>query len=191
MKGKINTIIVKRRERGEGERGRGRGRWEMGDGDGRWERRGGFSCKFLTSLLANLSLSHPTSSLIIVMAPNKPSPQNREVIYFYLAHDEYGYFSNFSRHSIFLKGKRWPTSEHYFQVCCISYSFPISFSLFLSLLSLTSPIPLLLSPPRSYHLSLHLVHIPHLSLIVSLISPSYISSLFINLCLSYPVNISM
>src|SRR5262249_12183422 len=28
---------------------------------------------------------------------------------------EHGCFSNFSRHSIFLKGKRWPTSEHYFQ----------------------------------------------------------------------------
>src|SRR5262249_17434634 len=28
---------------------------------------------------------------------------------------EYGCFSNFSRHAIFLKGKRWPTSEHYFQ----------------------------------------------------------------------------
>ena len=24
-------------------------------------------------------------------------------------------FSNFSRHSVFLKGKRWPTTEHYFQ----------------------------------------------------------------------------
>jgi len=27
----------------------------------------------------------------------------------------YGCFSNFSRHPVFLKGKRWPTSEHYFQ----------------------------------------------------------------------------
>lgn len=36
-------------------------------------------------------------------------------IKFYLANADYGYFSNFSRDSIFLKGKNWPTSEHYFQ----------------------------------------------------------------------------
>jgi ribA/ribD-fused uncharacterized protein len=36
-------------------------------------------------------------------------------INFYSARDEYGCFSNFSRHPIFLDGKRWPTSEHYFQ----------------------------------------------------------------------------
>ncbi len=39
----------------------------------------------------------------------------KAVIHFYSASGEYGCFSNFSRHSIFLKGKRWPTSEHYFQ----------------------------------------------------------------------------
>jgi ribA/ribD-fused uncharacterized protein len=37
------------------------------------------------------------------------------VIHFYSTAGEYGCFSNFSRHPIFLKGKRWPTSEHYFQ----------------------------------------------------------------------------
>lgn len=37
------------------------------------------------------------------------------VINFYSTTGEYGAFSNFSRHSVFLKGKRWPTSEHYFQ----------------------------------------------------------------------------
>jgi N-glycosidase YbiA len=37
------------------------------------------------------------------------------VINFYSTTGEHGCFSNFSRHSIFLKGKRWPTSEHYFQ----------------------------------------------------------------------------
>jgi N-glycosidase YbiA len=37
------------------------------------------------------------------------------VINFYSTTGEYGCFSNFSRHSVFLKGKRWPTSEHYFQ----------------------------------------------------------------------------
>ncbi len=38
-----------------------------------------------------------------------------EIIQFYRVSEEHGYFSNFSRHSIWLKGKRWPTSEHYFQ----------------------------------------------------------------------------
>ena len=42
--------------------------------------------------------------------PNTPT-----VINFYTTTGEYGCFSNFSRHPIFLKGKRWPTSEHYFQ----------------------------------------------------------------------------
>lgn len=37
------------------------------------------------------------------------------VINFYSTQGDYGCFSNFSRHSIFLKGKRWPTSEHFFQ----------------------------------------------------------------------------
>jgi ribA/ribD-fused uncharacterized protein len=41
--------------------------------------------------------------------------QPRTVIHFYSTRDEYGCFSNFSRHPIHLKGKRWPTSEHFFQ----------------------------------------------------------------------------
>jgi ribA/ribD-fused uncharacterized protein len=36
-------------------------------------------------------------------------------IYFYSTTDEYGCFSNFSRHGFKLDGKYWPTSEHYFQ----------------------------------------------------------------------------
>jgi hypothetical protein len=36
-------------------------------------------------------------------------------IKFYRVSEEYGYFSNFSPHRIFLDGKVWPTSEHYFQ----------------------------------------------------------------------------
>ncbi|MGH1343607.1 MAG: NADAR family protein [Nannocystales bacterium] len=36
-------------------------------------------------------------------------------IEFYRAGDEYGEFSNFSRHPIDLGGQRWPTTEHYFQ----------------------------------------------------------------------------
>ena len=37
------------------------------------------------------------------------------VIPFYSTSGEYGCFSNFSRHAVFLKGKHWPTTEHYFQ----------------------------------------------------------------------------
>jgi N-glycosidase YbiA len=36
-------------------------------------------------------------------------------IYFYTPNDEYGCFSNFSRHGIFLDEHYWPTVEHYFQ----------------------------------------------------------------------------
>ena len=38
-----------------------------------------------------------------------------EVINFYSVSDEYGCFSNFAPYPIELDGKRWPTSEHYFQ----------------------------------------------------------------------------
>ena len=37
------------------------------------------------------------------------------VIKFYSVTDEYGEFSNFAAYPIKLKGKKWPTSEHYFQ----------------------------------------------------------------------------
>jgi len=36
-------------------------------------------------------------------------------IKFYHTGEEYGCFSNFSAHPITVGGKRWPTSEHYFQ----------------------------------------------------------------------------
>jgi ribA/ribD-fused uncharacterized protein len=36
-------------------------------------------------------------------------------INFYSTSGEYGAFSNFARYPIFLGGKRWRTSEHYFQ----------------------------------------------------------------------------
>lgn len=36
-------------------------------------------------------------------------------IKFYRTNEKYGPFSNFSRHSVELKGKSWPTSEHYYQ----------------------------------------------------------------------------
>lgn len=40
---------------------------------------------------------------------------DKKVINFYGTKDEYGCFSNFSRHRIFLKDKYWQTTEHYFQ----------------------------------------------------------------------------
>jgi ribA/ribD-fused uncharacterized protein len=36
-------------------------------------------------------------------------------IYFYSTIDNYGCFSNFSRHGFELGGRYWPTAEHYFQ----------------------------------------------------------------------------
>lgn len=36
-------------------------------------------------------------------------------IYFYDPRNEYGAFSNFSRHGIECDGFYWPTTEHYFQ----------------------------------------------------------------------------
>jgi ribA/ribD-fused uncharacterized protein len=36
-------------------------------------------------------------------------------IYFYTKNDEYGEFSNFSKHGIEMDGEWWPTVEHYFQ----------------------------------------------------------------------------
>lgn len=38
-----------------------------------------------------------------------------EVIRFDSVGDDYGVFSNFAPYPIRLKGRRWPTSEHYFQ----------------------------------------------------------------------------
>jgi ribA/ribD-fused uncharacterized protein len=38
-----------------------------------------------------------------------------KVINFHRASDEYGCFSNFALYPIEVDGKRWPTSEHYFQ----------------------------------------------------------------------------
>src|SRR5262249_32855209 len=51
---------------------------------------------------------------IILTNRNRRYPM-ATVITFYSTNDEYGCFSNFSRHTVFLKGKKWPTSEHYFQ----------------------------------------------------------------------------
>ena len=40
---------------------------------------------------------------------------SERTIQFYSTKGEYGPFSNFSAHRLFLKGKTWRTSEHYFQ----------------------------------------------------------------------------
>ena len=39
----------------------------------------------------------------------------QSVINFYSVNDDYGEFSNFAPYPIQIDGKRWPTSEHYFQ----------------------------------------------------------------------------
>lgn len=39
----------------------------------------------------------------------------KQAINFYALEDAYGCFSNFAPYPITLKGKLWPTSEHYFQ----------------------------------------------------------------------------
>jgi len=44
-----------------------------------------------------------------------PSGATKTIIRFYSVAAEYGELSNFALYPITLKGKRWPTSEHYFQ----------------------------------------------------------------------------
>ena len=41
--------------------------------------------------------------------------QDIEAMRFYRVNEPYGAFSNFSPHPVTLKGRTWPTSEHYFQ----------------------------------------------------------------------------
>lgn len=47
------------------------------------------------------------------MCPKHPEEGLR--IEFYSPSNDYGAFSNFSKHAVKLDGKVWPTSEHYFQ----------------------------------------------------------------------------
>jgi N-glycosidase YbiA len=50
------------------------------------------------------------------MKRRRQNPESAmEKIRFYRVDDEYGCFSNFSPHPVKMKGKVWPTSEHYFQ----------------------------------------------------------------------------
>lgn len=48
-------------------------------------------------------------------------------IYFYRPGESYGCFSNFSRHSFELDGRKWKTSEHYFQAQKFAHS-PMHFA---------------------------------------------------------------
>jgi ribA/ribD-fused uncharacterized protein len=52
---------------------------------------------------------------IVSRAVEGAMSQQERVIRFYSTSDEYGCFSNFAPFRIRLKGKTWPTSEHYFQ----------------------------------------------------------------------------
>jgi ribA/ribD-fused uncharacterized protein len=42
-------------------------------------------------------------------------PTMNKTISFYRASGKFGCFSNFSRHSVYIYGKTWPTTEHFFQ----------------------------------------------------------------------------
>src|SRR5262249_62175955 len=55
------------------------------------------------------------SGAVVPRAMEGPMTQPAEVIQFYGTSDEYGCFSNFAHHPIRLKGRTWPTAEHYFQ----------------------------------------------------------------------------
>lgn len=52
--------------------------------------------------------------LIEIIAESKAGPIMNQIL-FYRITDPYGEFSNFSAHIVTLKGKQWPTVEHYFQ----------------------------------------------------------------------------
>lgn len=45
----------------------------------------------------------------------EPTPYTAEILDFYLRSKPYGEFSNFALFPLFIDGKWWPTSEHYFQ----------------------------------------------------------------------------
>jgi ribA/ribD-fused uncharacterized protein len=49
-------------------------------------------------------------------------------IRFYRVNEPYGIFSNFSPHSITIDGKRWPTTEHYFQAQKFAGTDPAQFA---------------------------------------------------------------
>lgn len=52
------------------------------------------------------------------------SIDTKNAIKFYREEKKFGAFSNFSPHPVEIKGKRWPTTEHYFQVRRFETTFP-------------------------------------------------------------------
>src|SRR5215470_11748234 len=52
---------------------------------------------------------------VIEKFTNEKNEQQMKRILFYRVGEPYGGFSNFSPHPVELNGRRWPTSEHYFQ----------------------------------------------------------------------------
>lgn len=71
--------------------------------------------------MASAALKDSDDCTDLVPNPNHQAPldqdasEDPEVIQFYETTGPFGCFSNFSRHPISIDGKRWPTSEHYFQ----------------------------------------------------------------------------
>lgn len=76
---------------------------------------------FLFTFTPLTQLDHPTYLYSnTTISPNiniNMFSDNNKPVHFYRAGGTYGCFSNFSLHPVLLKGKSWPTSEHYFQVC--------------------------------------------------------------------------
>jgi len=68
-------------------------------------------CGKRIELCAKLS----AQSAILVRLRSTPRPTMSDPIRFYSVADEYGEFSSFAPYPIVVDGRRWPTSEHYFQ----------------------------------------------------------------------------
>lgn len=71
--------------------------------------------------MASVALKASDDTSDLVPNPNRKQAaepeanEEPEVIQFYESVGQYGCFSNFSRNAISIDGKRWPTTEHYFQ----------------------------------------------------------------------------
>jgi len=46
----------------------------------------------------------------------------KKILFYNEREEPFGVFSNFSPHPVNLNGKRWPTTEHYFQVIFVNLS---------------------------------------------------------------------
>lgn len=57
----------------------------------------------------------PEATHYQIFPKTEPTPYSAEVLDFYSTKAAYGEFSNFALYPIFLDGKWWPTSEHYYQ----------------------------------------------------------------------------